>query len=77
MVRNKECSLTRYYLKAYIGLRRWCEHLNQQQRKRVVYGLSFIYLLCALVMMVQFFFPQEEEQPFPTDNGSRASFAKP
>jgi len=58
-------SFPRQYRKLYIGVRQWCNHLTIKQRKIIVYGLSFFYLLCGLVMVAQSFLAQEEELSIP------------
>ena len=67
MPRNS--GFTRYYLKFHYWLRRRCDQLNPKQRKWIVYGLSFVYLVCSLTMIVQFFLPGNEEQALPIPTG--------
>ena len=67
MARKRNFLLSRHYLRFHLWLRHRCERLTIRQRKEIVYGLSFIYLLCSLWMIAQFFLPQKKEKlPIPT-----------
>ena len=66
MARKRNFLLSRHYLRFHLWLRHRCERLTIRQRKEIVYGLSFIYLLCSLWMIAQFFLPPKEEKlPIP------------
>ena len=66
MARKRNFLLSRQYLRFHLWLRHRCERLTIRQRKEIVYGLSFIYLLCSLWMIAQFFLPPKKEKlPFP------------
>ena len=66
MARKRNFLLSRQYLRFHLWLRHRCERLTIRQRKEIVYGLSFIYLLCSLWMIVQFFLPPKKEKlPIP------------
>ena len=66
MARKRNFLLSRQYLRFHLWLRHRCERLTIRQRKEIVYGLSFIYLLCSLWMIAQFFLPPKEEKlPIP------------
>ena len=62
MARKVNYLLAHHYLRFHLWLRHWCERLTIRQRKGIVYGLSFIYLLCSLWMIVQFFLPPKKEK---------------
>lgn len=67
MARKVNYLLAHHYLRFHLWLRHWCERLTIRQRKAIVYGLSFIYLLCSLWMIAQFFLPPKKEKlPIPT-----------
>ena len=67
MARKRNFLLSRQYLRFHLWLRHRCERLTIRQRKEIVYGLSFIYLLCLLWMIAQFFLPPKKEKlPIPT-----------
>ena len=67
MARKRYFLLSRHYLRFHLWLRHRCERLTIRQRKEIVYGLSFIYLLCSLWMIAQFFLPPKKEKlPIPT-----------
>ena len=67
MARKRNFLLSHHYLRFHLWLRHRCERLTIRQRKEIVYGLSFIYLLCSLWMIAQFFLPQKKEKlPIPT-----------
>ena len=67
MARKRNFLLSRQYLRFHLWLRHRCERLTIRQRKAIVYGLSFIYLICSLWMIAQFFFPPKKEKlPIPT-----------
>ena len=67
MARKRNFLLSRQYLYFHLWLRHRCERLTIRQRKEIVYGLSFIYLLCSLWMIAQFFLPPKKEKlPIPT-----------
>ena len=67
MARKRNFLLLRHYLRFHLWLRHRCERLTIKQRKEIVYGLSFIYLLCSLWMIAQFFLPPKKEKlPIPT-----------
>ncbi|WP_333615794.1 MULTISPECIES: hypothetical protein [Bacteroidales] len=67
MARKRDHLLARHYLKLHLWLRRRCDKLTIRQRKVIVYGLSLVYLVCSIWMIVQFFLPQREEVlPIPT-----------
>lgn len=65
MARKANYSFARHYLRLHLWLRHWCERLTIRQRKTVVYGLSFVYLICCLWMIAQFFLPQKERLSIP------------
>ena len=66
MARKRNFLLSRQYLRFHLWLRHRCERLTIRQRKEIVYGLSFIYLLCSLWMIAQFFLPPKKEKlPIP------------
>ncbi len=52
MARKVNYLLAHHYLRFHLWLRHWCERLTIRQRKAIVYGLSFIYLICSLWMAV-------------------------
>ena len=67
MARKRNFLLSRHYLRFHLWLRHRCERLTIRQRKEIVYGLSFIYLLCSLWMIAQLFLPPKKEKlPIPT-----------
>ena len=67
MARKVNYLLANPYLRFHLWLRHWGERLTIRQRKEIVYGLSFIYLLCSLWMIAQFFLPPKKEKlPIPT-----------
>ena len=67
MARKRNFLFSRHYLRFHLWLRHRCERLTIRQRKEIVYGLSFIYLLCSLWMIAQFFLPPKKEKlPIPT-----------
>ena len=67
MARKVNYLLAHHYLRFHLWLRHRCERLTIRQRKEIVYGLSFIYLLCSLWMIAQFFLPPKKEKlPIPT-----------
>ena len=67
MARKRNFLFSRHYLRFHLWLRHRCERLTIKQRKEIVYGLSFIYLLCSLWMIAQFFLPPKKEKlPIPT-----------
>ena len=67
MARKRNFLLSHHYLRFHLWLRHRCERLTIRQRKEIVYGLSFIYLLCSLWMIAQFFLPPKKEKlPIPT-----------
>lgn len=61
MTRKGNYSFARHYLRLHLWLRHRCERLTIRQRKVIVYGLSFVYLICSLWMIAQFFLPPKEE----------------
>ena len=66
MARKRNFLFSRHYLRFHLWLRHRCERLTIRQRKEIVYGLSFIYLLCSLWMIAQFFLPPKKEKlPIP------------
>ena len=66
MARKRNFLLSCHYLRFHLWLRHRCERLTIRQRKEIVYGLSFIYLLCSLWMIAQFFLPPKKEKlPIP------------
>lgn len=66
MARKGNHPLARHYLRLHLWLRHRCEKLTIRQRKEIVYGLSLVYLICSLWMIMQFFLPpKEEELPIP------------
>ena len=66
MARKRNFLRSRHYLRFHLWLRHRCERLTVRQRKEIVYGLSFIYLLCSLWMIAQFFLPPKKEKlPIP------------
>ena len=67
MARKRNFLLSRQYLRFHLWLRHRCERLTIRQRKAIVYGLSFIYLIYSLWMIAQFFLPPKKEKlPIPT-----------
>lgn len=67
MARKVNYLLAHHYLRFHLWLRHRCERLTIRQRKAIVYGLSFIYLICSLWMIAQFFLlPKKEKLPIPT-----------
>ena len=52
-------SLYRYYLGLHYWLRAYCDRLSPRTRRRLVYGISVLYLACSLVMIAQVFFPRK------------------
>lgn len=65
MARKRNHLLSRHYLRLHLWLRHRCERLTIRQRKAVVYGLSFVYLICCLWMIAQFFLPQKDRLSIP------------
>ena len=66
MARKGNHLLARHYLRLHLWLRHRCEKLTIRQRKAIVYGLSFVYLVCCLWMIAQFFLPPKEDKlPIP------------
>lgn len=66
MARKANYSFASHYLRLHLWLRHRCERLTIRQRKTVVYGLSFVYLICSLWMIAQFFLPPKEKKlPIP------------
>lgn len=65
MARKGNHLLSRHYLRLHLWLRHRCERLTIRQRKAVVYGLSFVYLVCCLWMIAQFFLPQKDRLSIP------------
>lgn len=66
MARRKGIIFARQYLKLHLWLRHRCDRLTIRQRKVIVYGLSFVYLVCSIGMIAQLFMPpKEEKQPIP------------
>ena len=68
MARN--ISLIKYYLRAHLWLHHRCDRLTARQRKLIVFGLSFVYLVCSLVMIAQFFLPHDKEERLPIPKGT-------
>lgn len=66
---KRSFSPTRCYLRLHLWLRKRCDRLTVQQRKVIVYGLSIVYLICSLWMIVQFFLPQKEESDIVIPKG--------
>ena len=62
MARKVNYLLAHHYLRLHLWLRHRCERLTIRQRKAIVYGLSFIYLICSLWMIAQFFLPPKKEK---------------
>ena len=58
-------SLYRYYLGLHYWLRAYCDRLSPMTRRRLVYGISLLYLSCSLMMLVQVFFPRQEARQLP------------
>lgn len=58
-------SLYRYYLGLHYWLRAYCDRLSPRTRRRLVYGISVLYLACSLVMIAQVFFPRKVAQQPP------------
>lgn len=58
-------SLYRYYLGVHYWLRAYCDRLSPRTRRRLVYGISVLYLACSLVMIAQVFFPRKVAQQPP------------
>ena len=57
--------LYRYYLGVHYWLRAYCDRLSPRTRRRLVYGISVLYLACSLVMIAQVFFPRKVAQQPP------------
>lgn len=60
MVKREKTLWFRLYLRSYCWLRHQCDRLTIHQRKGIIYGLSFIYLVCALVLLVQSLHPKKK-----------------
>ena len=58
-------SLYRYYLGVHYWLRAYCDRLSPRTRRRLVYGISVLYLTCSLVMIAQVFLPRKAAQQPP------------
>ena len=58
-------SLYLYYLGVHYWLRAYCDRLSPRTRRRLVYGISVLYLTCSLVMIAQVFFPRKAAQQPP------------
>ena len=58
-------SLYRYYLGVHYWLRAYCDRLSPRTRRRLVYGISVLYLACSLVMIAQVFLPRKVAQQPP------------
>jgi len=60
-------SLYRYYLGLYYWLRAYCARLSPRDRRRLVYGISVLYLASSLTMIAQVLFPREAalQPPIP------------
>lgn len=60
-------SLYRYYLGVHYWLRAYCDRLSPRTRRRLVYGISVLYLACSLVMIARVFFPRKlaQQPPIP------------
>ena len=58
-------SLYRYYLGVHYWLRAYCDRLSPRTRRRLVYGISVLYLAYSLVMIAQVFFPRKVAQQPP------------
>ena len=58
-------SLYRYYLGLHFWLRAYCDRLSPRTRRRLVYGISVLYLACSLVMIAQVFLPRKVAQQPP------------
>lgn len=65
MARSKGFSLLKQYLRVQLWLRQGCDRLSAKERKLIVYGLSLVYLISSLYMIVQFFLPIPEVEPLP------------
>ena len=57
--------LYRYYLGLHYCLRAYCDRLSPRTRRRLVYGISVLYLACSLVMIALVFFPRKVAQQPP------------
>ncbi len=64
-VMSTRFSLYRYYLGVHYWLRAYCDRLSPRTRRRLVYGISVLYLACSLVMIAQVFFPRKVAQQPP------------
>jgi hypothetical protein len=62
-------SMKQNYLWLHQWIRKQCDQLTIRQRKVIVYGLSIVYLICSLWMIVQFFLPQKEESDIVIPKG--------
>ena len=68
MARRTGFTFTQYYWRLHQWLRRRCDRLTVKQRKTILYGLSLVYLVCALMVTLQAFLPQKENSvPVHTD----------
>ena len=70
MERTRGFSFARHYLRAHLWLRHRCDRLTARQRKLIVFSLSFVYLVCSLVMIAQFFLPHDKEDRLPIPKGT-------
>lgn len=59
----------RQYLRLHYWLRERCNSLSPKARKRLVYGISALYLLASLAMIAQLFLPAKEEPRLPIPKG--------
>ena len=58
--------LRSWIIRGKVWLKQQCERLSTKQRKTLVYGISLVYLLCALFMIAQFFVtPYATALPIP------------
>ena len=60
--------LKQYYIKLSLWIRQLCGKLTNRQRQMSIYGLSFVYLICSLIMIVQIFLPQKKQSTFIPKN---------
>ena len=58
-------SLYRYYLGVHYWLRAYCDRLSPRTHRRLVYGISVLYLACSLTMIAQVLFPRKAAQQPP------------
>ena len=64
MARKRNFLRSRHYLRFHLWLRHRCERLTIRQRKEIVYGLSFVYLILL---------PLDDSAVFPAPKGGEAT----